>query len=535
MGMGLILSGLSGAGNAAADIGRENLRAQEAREVEALKQEDERRMLALRADSQVEMQKRIADYQANKVADPLKRISKYIQAASAEEVTAPIASAVVDGGEAPPEAPATALDGGWDAINAQTVAAQPERDATRLAILKTELEKETDPKNRAALERDIARTAATAGNSPVGAKMPIVSESAKGEAVTRKRTVEEAVLAGLEYAKVHDPEAYIAGRTLVEDKYMSVGEGGSVFDKTKGGVVFQNTAKTDRLKAEQEAKDARQDKQIEAQFRMAQMKADSVANAKSFKPEDVDRVAALIAANKMAPLSNYAMSKPQGAAIMARVQELNPNYDAKDFKTMARSEGAFAVGPEAKGVRSFNVAISHLGTLESLIGALENKDTQAINKFGNFIAAQTGATAPVEFNAAKKIVSDEIVKSIIGSGGGVSDREEAAKTIDAANSPAQLRGVIKNYNELMKGQLEGLRDQYARTTGKDDFDEKFLTQAARDVAHAAYVPSSPSASPAAAASPAKAAAPAGKTILRTGTLNGRKVIQYSDGSVEYGN
>jgi hypothetical protein len=34
----------------------------------------------------------------------------------------------------------------------------------------------------------------------------------------------------------------------------------------------------------------------------------------------------------------------------------------------------------------------------------------------------------------------------------------------------------------------------------------------------------------------KAAAPAtkpGKTVTRTGTLNGRRVVQYSDGSTEY--
>jgi hypothetical protein len=63
------------------------------------------------------------------------------------------------------------------------------------------------------------------------------------------------------------------------------------------------------------------------------------------------------------------------------------------------------------------------------------------------------------------------------------DREEAAKTIDAANSPAQLKGVIKQYKELMKGQLDGLRKQYEATTGKSDFDKKFLSEAAQGVAH----------------------------------------------------
>lgn len=40
-----------------------------------------------------------------------------------------------------------------------------------------------------------------------------------------------------------------------------------------------------------------------------------------------------------------------------------------------------------------------------------------------------------------------------------------------------------------------------------------------------------------AATPARAAppAPAARTVVRTGTLNGRRVVQYSDGSTEYGN
>jgi hypothetical protein len=35
--------------------------------------------------------------------------------------------------------------------------------------------------------------------------------------------------------------------------------------------------------------------------------------------------------------------------------------------------------------------------------------------------------------------------------------------------------------------------------------------------------------------PTRAPAPAARTVARTGTLNGRRVIQYSDGSIEYGN
>ena len=96
------------------------------------------------------------------------------------------------------------------------------------------------------------------------------------------------------------------------------------------------------------------------------------------------------------------------------------------------------------------------------------------NKLGNAYAQQTGNPIPTSFNAAKKIVADEIVKGIVGSGGGVSDREEAANTINAANSPAQLKGVIDTYKQLLGGQLSGLKQQYETTTGKKDFN-KFIS------------------------------------------------------------
>lgn len=194
----------------------------------------------------------------------------------------------------------------------------------------------------------------------------------------------------------------------------------------------------------------------------------------------IDNVAKMIASGNLAPLSPKMAMSPQGLAVMARVAELNPTYSGKDYGTGAKAERDFATGKQGNSVRSFNVALSHLDTLSGLADALNNKDTQAFNKVGNYFATQTGQAAPTNFEAAKKVVADEVVKAIVGGGGGVADREEAAKTIQAASSPAQLKGVIGTYKELMKGQLNGLKDQYKSTTGKDDFESKYLSENARN-------------------------------------------------------
>lgn len=195
--------------------------------------------------------------------------------------------------------------------------------------------------------------------------------------------------------------------------------------------------------------------------------------------DTVEKMAQGIAGGQLAPLSGFALAKPMGQQIMARAMEINPQYNAKDFATSQKSEKDFATGKQGNSARSFNVALDHLDTLDKLSDALNNKDTQLFNKIGNLVATQTGKAAPTNFNAAKSIVADEIVKAIVGSGGALADREEAARTVNSANSPEQLKGVIQTYKQLMGGQLSGLEQQYSATTGKKDFRTKFLTPSAQ--------------------------------------------------------
>jgi hypothetical protein len=219
-------------------------------------------------------------------------------------------------------------------------------------------------------------------------------------------------------------------------------------------------------------------------------------------PQMIEDTAQAIATGKLAPLSGFALARPSAQNIMARVVQINPDFDPTQFQTRQKAEKDFATGKQGNTVRSFNVALAHLDTLDQLSDALNNKDMQLINKIGNTWTQQTGGAAPTNFEAAKKIVADEIVKAIVGSGGGVGDREAAAKTVDAANSPAQLKGVIKTYKELMRGQIGGLRQQYESTTGKTDFDTKYLSESGRQTAH---TPAAQPAKPSDRLAPAKGA------------------------------
>jgi hypothetical protein len=100
----------------------------------------------------------------------------------------------------------------------------------------------------------------------------------------------------------------------------------------------------------------------------------------------------------------------------------------------------------------------------------------------------------------------------------------------------QLRRDIEQrnfYTEWKKGpgrgSFNGAEDAwFAGEGGKSLFDRPALKKYAPGAASAAaQIPGN-------APAPARAA-PAARTVVRTGTLNGRRVIQYSDGSTEYGN
>jgi len=172
--------------------------------------------------------------------------------------------------------------------------------------------------------------------------------------------------------------------------------------------------------------------------------------------------------------TSFAMAKPHWQQVMDQLNQYNPSASQQT----AQAVRSFNTGKQGDITRFLNVAVNHLGTLGNLAEALNNNDVKALNQVGNVWQAQTGSPAPTNFNTAKQIVADEIIKSVVGAGGTGADRERAQAVIDAANSPEQLRGAINTYKELMIGQLGGLKQQYETSTGRKDYD-KYLTDEAK--------------------------------------------------------
>lgn len=183
--------------------------------------------------------------------------------------------------------------------------------------------------------------------------------------------------------------------------------------------------------------------------------------------------------NMVKKVANYEMDPKTFSTIggsreraLAWASQYDPNFDQKEYNSRFQAVNKFNTGQQGNTVRSLNVAVQHMDTARKLGEDLKNTGSPAWNKVAQEFAKQTGSAVPTNFESVKDILADEVVKGVLGSGGGVGDREAMAAKIKASSSPEQLSGALDSWTELLGGQVEGLKTQYESSTGRKDFDSK---------------------------------------------------------------
>lgn len=169
----------------------------------------------------------------------------------------------------------------------------------------------------------------------------------------------------------------------------------------------------------------------------------------------------------------------QRERMLSMVSQYDPTYDDTQYANKRAAITRFGSGPQGNTVRSLNVAIEHLDTLKRAADALNNKDMTGYNKVANEVGKFFGKEPPNTFEGLRDMVANEVVKGTVGGAGALHDREEAARKIKAAASPAQMAGIFNGWTELMGGQVKGLERQYEATTRNKDFRERYLTEHTR--------------------------------------------------------
>lgn len=206
----------------------------------------------------------------------------------------------------------------------------------------------------------------------------------------------------------------------------------------------------------------------------------SVSPTTAGNPELQDSMVDLIGTYRAAPLTGWALRTASGQQIMGAVAKKYPQYNANAYPVIGRVMQAFATGTQGTRLTSINVAIQHLNVMRQLAKALDSGDVRAINAARQEWEKQFGSAAPTNFDAIKQIIGQEVVKAIVNSGGGVTERQQAEGTFNRVASPQQLSGAIDSVEALLAGQVAGLKNQYDTQTrgtpGVLPFDDLLLPE-----------------------------------------------------------
>lgn len=165
-------------------------------------------------------------------------------------------------------------------------------------------------------------------------------------------------------------------------------------------------------------------------------------------------------------------------AAISQVLAKYPDFKSSDYDIEKGVMKSATSGKMGDNLNSFNTAIEHAKQLDAATDALDNGDIRALNKIGNTLGFETGSDKQTNFNVVKNAVSGEISK--VFKGGQATDAEisHVMGPFDSANSPAQLKGAIKQAIALMNSKRDAIKYQISQgsqgkaATGEDNSSPK---------------------------------------------------------------
>ena len=166
--------------------------------------------------------------------------------------------------------------------------------------------------------------------------------------------------------------------------------------------------------------------------------------------------------------------------IMSKVYAQDKDFNEGETATQARSRNDFISGQSGQKIRSLNASFEHLDTLKDLADAMGSNNPKTINKLFNTVSTEFGGVDVNNFDAARGIVSAEIVNSVVKSGGTEAERDDAKRILDSSKTPEQLKGAIQTVKTLFNGQAGALDQQWKSSGNKGDFKDRFLQSKAKE-------------------------------------------------------
>lgn len=173
--------------------------------------------------------------------------------------------------------------------------------------------------------------------------------------------------------------------------------------------------------------------------------------------------------------AGFALKAPYWQKMLQDVAQYDPTFDAVNYNARAKTRSEFTSGITSRNINALNTVIGHLGYLAQEVNALHNTNYPAVNKVKNFYEVQTGDPRVQRFNTNVKAVVDELTRVYRQAGGSESDIKTWTQQLNAANSPAQLYGVLSKIGDLLESKIHAFQDQYARGMGTTEDNVNFVS------------------------------------------------------------
>lgn len=166
--------------------------------------------------------------------------------------------------------------------------------------------------------------------------------------------------------------------------------------------------------------------------------------------------------------------------VLGMLHQKYPDFDETNYVAKNKLIQGYTSGPQSREINAINTVAGHLDTLDKAIDALNNHDTNAINRIANSLKLQAGATPQATFNTIVHRIGPEITTAYVKGGGGESERFANADDFSESKGPAQLHQNVGVTVKLLRSKIGALENQYKQTVGRDDFSQRFITPSANE-------------------------------------------------------
>jgi hypothetical protein len=181
--------------------------------------------------------------------------------------------------------------------------------------------------------------------------------------------------------------------------------------------------------------------------------------------------------------------------VMRKLMDENPDWGSEDILRAANRitaqqaiERRYGGGQGANQMAALNTVADHLKLMQQYARELRTGDTPfteipRLNQIIQFAAKERGLPEVTNFNVARDIMADEVVRLLTSTGGTEADRQGMQSRLAPMMSEYQQSGSLTAFERFVAGRFKGLEQGYARNdpVRTKDFRENLLTPEAREL------------------------------------------------------